>query len=404
MGTTPTAWVRSGVLAGLPELLHELGVDADALAERCGLDAAALHQPDLPVPAAAVVQLFESAAVATGREDFGLLLASRQTLSVLGPLWLTMRSARTVRDALQVLAEFFVVHTGGAIVGLQLQDGGGACVSYSLAAGVSPRDRQTIELGLALLCQELRGHLGPGWAPRAVQFCHDRPASLRSHQRCFGRALTFNQERNALWLDAATLAAPLAPAAQPSHALLRRMLVGRRDNARAVAAKVEATMRELMPFAPCTRDGVARLAGLSERTLQRRLAEAGTTFQDLRDRVRADIALKYLRQSSLQAAQVAEILGYSEPAAFTRAFRRQHGATPSAARRAARTDATAHPIAYAAAPAPKAAAARAAGIVAAPIRASPVRAAPPRTTRHRRSAAPASPPRARRRRCLRGRR
>ena len=336
MATTGSIWVRSGVLAGLPELLDEFGVAAAALAESSGLDPAALHQPDLPVPAPAVVRLFENAAVATGREDFGLLLATRQNLSVLGPLWMTMRSARTVRDALQVLAEFFVVHTNGALVGLQLQDDGGACVSYSLAAGVSPRDRQTIELGLSLLCQELRGHLGAGWTPSAVQLCHGRPASLRSHQRCFGRAVSFNQDRNALWLAAASLAAPLSAASQPSHAKLRQMLVGRRDNAKAVAAKVENTMRELMPFADCTRDGVARLVNLSERTLQRRLAEAGTTFQDLRDRVRADIALKYLRQSSLQAAQVAEILGYSEAAAFTRAFKRQHGLTPSAARAQAR--------------------------------------------------------------------
>ena len=330
--TTAHTWVRSGVLAGLPQLLHELGVDADALAEHCGIDAAALRQPDLPVAAMAVVSLFESAASATGREDFGILLATRQNLSVLGPLWMTMRSARSVRDALQVLAEFFVVHTNGALVGLQMLDDGGACVSYSLAAGVSPRDRQTVELGLALLCHELRGHLGAGWSPRAVQFCHDRPASLASHARCFGRGLSFNQDRNALWLDAACLATPLTGAGQPSHARLRQLLVGRRDNAQAVAAKVENTMRELMPFAPCTRDGVARLVNLSERTLQRRLAEAGTTFQALRDRVRADIALKYLRQSSLQAAQVAEILGYSEAAAFTRAFKRQHGLTPSQAR------------------------------------------------------------------------
>lgn len=333
--TPPNTWVRSAVLAGLPELLGELAVDADALARSCGLDVAALRQPDLPVAAAAVVRLFEAAASATGREDFGILLATRQNLSVLGPLWMTMRSARTVRDALQVLAEFFVVHTNGALISLQLQDDGGACVGYSLAAGVSPHDRQTIELGLALLCNELRMHVGADWSPRAVQLGHERPASLASHQRCFGRGLSFNQERNALWLDAACLATPLAAASQPSHARLRQLLVGRRDNAQAVAAKVENTMRELMPFAPCTRDGVARLVNLSQRTLQRRLAEAGTTFQALRDRVRADIALKYLRQSSLQAAQVAEILGYSEAAAFTRAFKRQHGLTPSKARDAA---------------------------------------------------------------------
>jgi AraC-like DNA-binding protein len=75
-----------------------------------------------------------------------------------------------------------------------------------------------------------------------------------------------------------------------------------------------------------------QIIDMSERSLQRRLAEAGMTFQQLRDRVRADIALKYLRQSSLGAAQIGEILGYSGPAAFSRAFRRQHGFSPQQAR------------------------------------------------------------------------
>jgi AraC-like DNA-binding protein len=324
--------VRSGVLAGLSELLPELGVDADALAERCGLDPAALRQPDLPVPGASVVHLFEGAAKATGREDFGILLATRQNLSVLGPLWMTMRSALTVRDALQVLAQFFVVHTSGAMVGLEPQADGSALVSYALSAGVSPRDRQTVELGLALLCHELRQNCGAGWLPRAVLFAHDRPGSLASHRRVFGPKLHFAQERNAVWIERESLDTRLSGHSMHTHAMLKKQLVGRLDGAQSVASKVEGAMRALMPFADCSREQVARLSHLSPRTLQRRLAEAGTSFQDLRDRVRADIALKYLRQSSLQAAQIAEILGYSEPAAFTRAFRRQHGKTPTEAR------------------------------------------------------------------------
>ncbi|MCU0919192.1 MAG: AraC family transcriptional regulator [Burkholderiaceae bacterium] len=210
---------------------------------------------------------------------------------------------------------------------------GGAIVSCALSAGVSPRDRQTIELGLALLCQEIRLHCGAGWLPRAVTFAHGPPRSLSSHRRAFGPRLQFEQERNALWLDRACLDTALSGRSMPTHAMLKKMLVSRLDGAQAVAAKGEAAMRALMPFADCGREEVARLTQLSQRTLQRRLSEAGTSFQELRDRVRADIALKYLQQSSLQAAQIAEILGYSEPAAFTRAFRRQHGMTPSAARR-----------------------------------------------------------------------
>ena len=338
---SPTApnrnvWVRSGVLAGAAELLAELGVDADALAAECGLDLAALSLPDLPVPGEAVVAFFETAAECSGCEDFGIRLASRQDLSILGPLWMTMRSAQTVRDSLQVLAQFFVAHTSGAVVGFEPQADGSAIVSYALSAGVSPRDRQTIELGLALLCNELRLHCGAAWQPRAAQFAHGRPRSLASHRRAFGPQVHFAQERNAVWIDPACLGTPLSGSSMPTHAMLKRLLVSRVDGAQAVASKVEGTMRALMPFAHCDRVQVARLTHLSERTLQRRLAAAGTSFQELRDRVRADIALKYLRQSSLQAAQIAEILGYSEPAAFTRAFRRQHGLTPSEARRGSR--------------------------------------------------------------------
>lgn len=339
---TPTAaarpnWVRSGVLAGAAELVREGGADPLALAESCGLDPVALDQPDLPVHGAAVVRFFEAAAAATGREDFGLRLAQRQDLSVLGPLWMTMRSAQTVHDALQVLVQFFVVHTTGAIVGLEPQDDGSAFVTYATSVGGD--DRQTIELGLALLCQELRMHCGADWRPRAVLFTHARPQSLRSHERCFGRALRFEQAHDAVWVDRVCLSTRLASRSLPTHAMLKRVLVTRVDSAQAVAAKVEGAIRALMPFADCSRAQVARIASLSERTMQRRLAEAGTSFQALRDRVRADIALKYLRQSSLQAAQIAEILGYAEPAVFTRAFRRQHGMTPSAARREAAQDA-----------------------------------------------------------------
>jgi AraC-like DNA-binding protein len=331
--TSRPSWVRSGVLAGAAELIRELGADPRALADACAMDPAALALPDLPVPGVAVVQFFEAAATATGCEDFGIRLSSHQDLSVLGPLWMTMRSAQTVHDALQVLVQFFVVHTTGALAGLQLQDDGSAFVTYATSVGAS--DRQTIELGLALLCHELRMHCGASWRPRAALFAHARPASQRGHLRCFGPNLRFEQDRNALWLDRDCLATALSSRSLPTHAMLKKLLVSRVDGAQAVAVKVEGAMRALMPFADCSREQVARIAGLSERTLQRRLAEADTSFQDLRDRVRADIALKYLRQSSLQAAQIAEILGYAEPAVFTRAFKRQHGLTPSEARRQA---------------------------------------------------------------------
>lgn len=330
--TTQMTWVRSGVLSGAAHLLRELGGDPLALALQCGLEPAALYTEDLPVQGSAVVGFFEAAADATGCTDFGVRLASRQSFAVLGSLWMMMRRARSVQDSLEVLVEFFIVHTNGALVDLKPRADGSAFVTYSLVAGVSGQDRQTIELGLALLCNELRTHCGPDWKPRGVLFCHDRPPGPDRHRRCFGSKVSFNQDRNALWLDAACLRTPLAGGSEPAQAMLTPLLVSRVDGAQTVAVKVEGVMRALLPFSSCNRKNVAQIVNLSERSLQRRLAEAGMTFQQLRDRVRADIALKYLRQSSLRAAQIGEILGYSEPAAFSRAFRRQHGFTPHQAR------------------------------------------------------------------------
>ena len=155
---------------------------------------------------------------------------------------------------------------------------------------MSTQDRQTIELGLALPCNDLSTHCGPEWMPRGVLLCHGRPLRLDSHWRCFGRTVSFNQDRNALWLDAACLRTPVAVGSDPAHSMLTPMLVSRVDDAHAVAVKVEGVMGALLPFSSCNRKNVAQLANLSERSLQRRLAEAGTSFQQLRPGARRHCA------------------------------------------------------------------------------------------------------------------
>jgi AraC-like DNA-binding protein len=82
---------------------------------------------------------------------------------------------------------------------------------------------------------------------------------------------------------------------------------------------------------------VARQMGISERTLKRRLAECGTSYSQLVAELLYSRALQYLRDESLSMEQVAERLGYSDAANFTRAFRRWSGTTPALFRRTLRT-------------------------------------------------------------------
>ena len=328
------SWVRSGVLSGALRLIEELGGDPGALCRGAGIDPSSLSDPDEPVHAVGIVSFLANAAEACHCETLGLQLASRQDLSVLGPLWLLMRSAATVGQMVGDLTRYFVLHTRGALVTAHAEPDGSVFVTYSMMTGLPARDRQVIELGMALLCNELRTHAEPQWQPASVQFRHSAPADLTWHRRFFGAAVSFDQDRNAVRIDAALLARPLAQSDERSRRMLSAHFEARQSRRpQDAVVRVESAVRALLPFSSCSIDEVASAVSASSRTLQRQLAAGGTTFQGLRDRVRADLALKYLRQSRLPFAEISEILGYSEPSAFTRSFRRWHGCSPREARR-----------------------------------------------------------------------
>ncbi len=78
----------------------------------------------------------------------------------------------------------------------------------------------------------------------------------------------------------------------------------------------------------CSREDVARRLCVNERTLNRRLAAAGTSFEQIRDAVRASLAMRYLASPDLSLAQVSDRLGFSEPSALSRWCRRRFGRPP----------------------------------------------------------------------------
>ena len=328
------AWVRSGVLVRAAPLIAELGGDPAEVCRLSGVSPAMLDDPDMPVPSAGVVSFLAAAAANCHCPTFGLRLASRQDLSVLGPLWLLMRSADTVAQLIADLARYYVIHTRGSSVAALPAGDGSVFVTYHLAKESPIDDRQVIELGVALFCNEMRSHAEPNWQPASVQFCHRAPDDLALHRRFFGPTLAFDQDRNAVRVQAELLARPLAAADERSRRMMSAVLAGRQSRTpQAALSRIEGAIRALMPFSSCSIGEVASTIASSPRTLQRQLAENGTTFQKLRDQIRSDLALKYLRQSTLQLAEISEILGFAEPSVFTRSFRRWHGCTPRDARR-----------------------------------------------------------------------
>jgi len=98
--------------------------------------------------------------------------------------------------------------------------------------------------------------------------------------------------------------------------------------------RVKAGIIDALPSGPVANEKVARDLGLSVRSLQRRLAEAGTSFRDLLDTSRQEMALSYIREPEIELAEIAFLLGFSDQSAFSRAFKRWTGNTPNEVRKA----------------------------------------------------------------------
>lgn len=314
---------------GADRLMAELGGDVAAACRATGVPAELFAHFDVPVSLDAGIDFLELAARSTGREDFGLLLAQRQDLSILGPIYAMMTMAGSVGEALAILAQQLQLHSSGLMLTLD-RTGRGLRLDYSLHVFEAERDRQVMELGIGLAANFVRRYAAPDWVPADVQFRHAPPVGPTVHEAMFGATVTYHQDRNALSIDHATAARPVGQASAATRHILQRLMRERLAfEPDALTLRVEAAIRALLPYgADCSIDAVSTYLGASVRTLQRRLDDNGTAFGILREQVRNDLARKYLTQSSLNLAEIADVLGFAQPSAFSRAFSRANGMAP----------------------------------------------------------------------------
>ena len=319
--------VRSGVAMGAPELVRELGGDFLSLASSAGLEPAALKIPDTPIHASAFIRFLEIASERLRCEAFGLRLAQYQGLSLFGSLGSLFQSCTTIGELVGDLAHYFPLHTQGTLIAITPAPGG-IMVNYEMSSGVGNSNRQVVELGFGILAKELRRHL-PDWRPAEIYLRHAAPADRKWHHLFLGPELIFNADRNAIFIDQSTLSRPTTTGDLTAHQTLAHDYDKARKSVDGmVQTRTESIVRAILPFAPCDLSSVAKLMRMSPRTLQRRLALEETNFAEIVDSVRADLALKYLEDSMLSVAEIAEILQFSETGALSRAFRRWHGKSP----------------------------------------------------------------------------
>jgi len=329
--------MRAGGVAGVLEAVAVRGGSTQRVLQASGLRPRDLADPDHFVDLEKLLVFLEAAAREVGDDNLVLKLGLSYDPNLLGALAYAVLNAPTVGAALHNLERYAHTLMHGARVVIVQRDA--ECLfTYDVPVGDRELRRQNAEGASAIALQIMRRLIGPEWRPKRVLFGHRRPADVTEHNRVFGAPIRFEAEHSfALSFDAAELDRPVRGADGRLLPIVQRYL----DEVPAPASGSDAWLGEVRALvARSVCDGhpnverVARILGLSGRTLQRRLSERGLVWKTLVEDVRRELALRYLEARASSLTEIAFLLGYSELSAFDRAFRRWTGTTPATHRRA----------------------------------------------------------------------
>jgi AraC-like DNA-binding protein len=339
----PPASLSSSVsvayLQGLLDYLERQGFDSSTLLARVHLTPQILSQRDQRIAASVYLDLLALGVELTGDEHLGLHLGEAVRPGYYGVLGYLIMSCATLSDALHRQARYAALV--GNLLHIDLADeppreGHEPLVAHSCRPLVDQQQRQLCEETLAAWVTFGHWISGLNVPPSEVRFQHAAPADTSEHARIFRCPVLFGQADNALVFPKRLLTTPLGQADAQVRLMLDAYAERQLGEIRLGQSLLERTRLELsrqLPEAgPDLQQIAARLA-LSPRTLQRRLREAGLSFNQLVDETRQQLVLHYLRDPALELAEIAFLVGFSEPASLARAFRRWTGQSPGDYRR-----------------------------------------------------------------------
>lgn len=311
-----------------------LGLDAARIRSESALDPYDLDDPDLLVPASRLYTMWEVAERQWARPALGLSAAAMVPVGAYEVLDYLILSSATIGDGLAQFAEYFAIATRTAAYEIHRRR---RQVSFEMAWRIPPRGImfQLRDYGLAVVACRVRA--GCGCRPDAVELAGPALATAGAYARAFGAPATLHAKRNALIFSSDTWAAPQPRRDADLNKTLRRhaqLLLERTAAADAgsLRARVRVEWLRRTRVGPPSITDIASALGVGARTLQRRLRLEGVSFDDLAEELRAGLAREYVADRKLNISEAAYLLGFSEPSAFSRAFKRWTGMSPQAFR------------------------------------------------------------------------
>ncbi len=329
----PTGLVHPIYARLLRMLLQQAEVDSDRVLAAAALDWQSLLKADQQLHRSTVVALILAALRATGKPWLGLELGHQAPVSAHGPLGYAAVTAPTLQHGLRVLARYGAVREDSLVWSFHRSVDGGI---LQVAGGADWGEARgfVMDAVAASLVRVLQAALGE--LPGGLQI--DLPLALPAWESRYRHWLPmdvrFGQEALALHVPAKVLALPLLGADARAHAAACQECEAALAQSQAIS--MAQRVADLIGRSPegvfPQLQGIAAQCGLSERTVIRRLAADGTSFQQLLDAHMQQRALWLLQNTQLSIEAIATRLGYADTSNFSRTVKRWFGATPSALR------------------------------------------------------------------------
>jgi AraC-like DNA-binding protein len=324
----PPGYIHLGVVKEIVPTLRDLGIEPDPVIREVGLDPRLFDDGTNVIPFAALGRLLTLCVARTNCPHFGFLVGKRATILSLGMVGRLMLHSDTVGDALRVLVANLSLHDRAVVPSLTISDGT-ALLSFATYQAESTSTDQILDAALGVTVNIVRTLCGSNWNPVEVLLPKAAPADAAPFRRHFRAPARFNQETATLVFPARDLNLRV-PGADP---LLRVMLEERIQHLKgaqgsAFSDDIRRLLRTRLTSHRCSAEDIADLLTMHRRTLSRRL-QGGIGYRALTNEIRFEIARQLLEDTNVPLSQIAAALAYSEASAFTRAFRRWSGETPS---------------------------------------------------------------------------
>lgn len=320
-------------LRALCSALEALGLDVDALAREAGIDSSVLADVDARFPELSLLRLWSAAEQRWTSDLLSLRAGSRVPFGALELMDYLVASSPTVGEAFERLARYSRLCASGLTYRIAQRsddDDDGFVITMHHPFALELWPPSVVEYLWTLIVARFRAQVGDGFRA-TLRLKHAPRAAVEQYRRALGSVL-FEQPQTGLYVSHALWSAENPRADRSLTHLLERYAEEVLARLPASDDPLEAARRELsdgLRAGDASIERVAKRLSLTPRTLQRKLAELGHSFRSLLDQVRDELARGYLEQNRLSLTEITYLLGYSDPSAFNRAFRRWNDCTPA---------------------------------------------------------------------------